>query len=85
MILNDLALVCRFDTIFRRRFKGTFCKESKHLWRHVNEDLVDFLMPTHDHEMGALIDLKRTGMCPRMMLYALDDFFTCFGALVPMI
>ena len=75
MILNDLALVCRFDTIFRKHVKGTFCKGSKHLWRHVNENLMDFQMPTYDQEMGAPIDLKRTGTCPHMMLYTLDKLF----------
>ena len=78
MILNDLALVCKFDTIFRRHFKGTFCKGSKHLWRHVNEDLADFQMPTHDCKMGMPIDLRRTGMHLHMMLYVLDELFNVF-------
>ena len=75
MILNDSALICRFDTIFRRCFKGTL---SKHLWRHVNEDLADFQMPTHDHEVGMPIDLRRTGTHPCMMLYALNELFYLF-------
>ena len=78
MILNDLALVCRFDIIFKRHFKGTFCKSSEHLWRYVSEDLADFQMPTHDHEMGTPTDLRRTGMHPCMMLYTLDELFYMF-------
>ena len=35
-------------------------------------------MPTHDHEMGAPIDLRRTGTHPCMMLYALDELFYMF-------
>ena len=73
-----MALVCRFDTIFRRRFKGAFCKGSKHLWKHVNEDLADFQMPMHDGKTGTPIDLRRTGMSPCMMLYTLDEFFYVF-------
>ena len=77
-MLDDLALICRFDTIFRKHFKDTFCKGSEHLWIHVNEDLVDSQMPTNDHKRGMPIDLRRTGMCPHMMLYALDEFFYVF-------
>ena len=77
MILNDLALICRLNTIFRKCFKGTFYKGSEHLWRHVNEDLADFQMPTYG-EIGVPIDLKRTGTCPRMMLYTLDELFYMF-------
>ena len=73
-----MALVCRLDTIFRRHFKGTFCKGSKHLWRHVNEHQVDFQMPMHDHETGMPIDLRSTGTHSYMMLYTLDELFYMF-------
>ena len=59
-------------------FKGTFCKGSKHLWRHVNKDLVDFQMPNHDRKTGVPIDLRRTGTHLRMMLYTLDELFYMF-------
>ena len=35
-------------------------------------------MPTHNREMGVPIDLRRTGMCWHMMLYALDELFYVF-------
>ena len=70
-------MICRFDTICRRCFKGTFCKGSEHLWRHVNKDLVDFQMP-HNQEMGMPIDLRRTGTHLHMMLYTLDELFYMF-------
>ena len=35
-------------------------------------------MPTHDHKTGMPIDLKRTGTCPCMMLYTLDELFYVF-------
>ena len=35
-------------------------------------------MPTHDHKMGVPIDLRRTGACPCMILYALDELFYVF-------
>ena len=39
---------------------------------------MDFQMPTHNHEAGMPIDLKRTGMCLHMMLYTLDELFYVF-------
>ena len=80
VILNNLALVCRFDVIFRRCFKGTFSKSSEHLWRHVNSEVTDFQTPTYDRDTGAPINVLRTSTCPRMMLYTLDElFFICRG------
>ena len=73
-----MALICRFDTSFRRCFKGTSYKGSEHFWRHVNEDLADFQMPTFTHKMSTPIDLRRTGMHPCMMLYTLDELFYMF-------
>ena len=54
------------------------CKDSEHHWRHVKESLADFKMLTYDHEMGASCNQKRTGTCPRMMLYAMDEMFHVF-------
>ena len=75
VILNNLALVCRFDVIFRRHFKGTFSKSSGHLWRHINSEVADFQTPTYDQDMGMPINVLRTSMHLRMMLYALDELF----------
>ena len=54
------------------------CKDNEHLWRHVNESLADFEMPTYDHEMGMPCNQKRTETCPHMMLYAMDEMFHIF-------
>ena len=54
------------------------CKDSEHPWRHVNESLTDFKMPTYHHEMGVPCNQKRTGMHPCMMLYAMDEMFHVF-------
>ena len=51
------------------------CKDNEHLWRHVNESLTDFEMPMYDREVGMPCILKRTRMCPCMMLYAIDKMF----------
>ena len=32
-------------------------------------------MPTYDHKMGTPCNQKRTGTCPCMMLYAIDEMF----------
>ena len=50
----------------------------KHLWRHVNENLVDFQTPNHNHKTGTPIDLRRNGTHPHMILYALDELFYMF-------
>ena len=55
-------------------FNAMLCKDSKHLWRHVNESLADFEMPMFDREMGMPCILKR----PCMMLYAMDEMFHIF-------
>ena len=54
------------------------CKDNEHLWRHINESLADFEMPTYDREMGTPCNQKRTGTCPHMMLYAMDEMFHIF-------
>ena len=38
-------------------------------------EVADFQTPTYDQEMGVPIDVLRTGMHPRMMLYMLDELF----------
>ena len=73
-----LILLCRFEIIFRWCFDATLCKDNEHLWRHVNKSLADFKMPTYDGEVGTPCILKRTRMCPRMMLYAMDEMFHIF-------
>ena len=78
MWLNYLILLHRFGTIFRWCFNATLCKDNEHLWRHINESLTDFEMPTFDHETGTPCIQKRTGMCPHMMLYAMDEMFHVF-------
>ena len=35
-------------------------------------------MPTYDHEKGTPCNQKRTGTCPHMMLYAMDEMFHLF-------
>ena len=39
---------------------------------------MDFQTPTHNHEIGAPIDLRRTGTHLHMMLYVLDELFYVF-------
>ena len=60
------------------RFLGGTSKAPFSRVLNTNEDLVDFQMPTHNHEMGTPIDLRRTGTCPHMMLYTLDELFYMF-------
>ena len=57
---------------------ATLCKDNEHLWRHVNESLTDFKMPTYDCETGVPCNQKRMGMHPHMMLYAMDEMFHIF-------
>ena len=48
---------------------------NEHLWRHVNAEITDFQMLTYEWDMGAPIDVLRTGSHPHMLLYALDKLF----------
>ena len=73
-----MILLHRFETIFRRHLNAALCKDNEYLWRHVNESLADFEMPTYDRETGMSCILKRTRMHPHMMLYAMDEMFHVF-------
>ena len=61
--------------IFKRCFRGRFCKGNEHLWHHVNAEVVDFHTPTYERETGVAIDVLQTGSHPRMLLYMLDELF----------
>ena len=73
-----LILLHRFETIFRWHFNAMLCKDNEPLWRHINESLADFKMPTYDREAGMPCILKRTRKCPCMMLSAMDEMFHIF-------
>ena len=61
-------------------FNAMHCKDNKHLWRHVNESLTDFKMPTYDQEMGMPCILKKNRMHPRMMSTGNDVDRQCIVA-----
>ena len=74
-VLNDLALIFRFGVIFQRCFKGKFSKSNEHLWWHINTEKADFQTLTYEQDTGTPIDVLRTGSCPCMLLYMLDELF----------
>ena len=65
IVLNNLALIFRFGVSFKKCFKGKFSKSNEHLWQHIDVEIADFQMPTYEWDMGAPIDVLRTGSCPQ--------------------
>ena len=61
--------------IFKKCFKGKFSESNEHLWQHIGVELADFQMLTYERGMGAPINVLRTGICPCMLLYMLDELF----------
>ena len=55
-----------------------FAKTASIVGRHVKESFADFKMPTYNHKMGVPCNKERTGTCPHMMLYAMNEMFHVF-------
>ena len=68
----------RFKAIFHHRFGVTFSKDTEKFWHFASENTPDFYMPTLKKGTPVHCDKQRKGMCPKMLLYALDDVFHVF-------
>ena len=75
IVLNDLAFIFRFGLIFKKCFKGKFSKSNEHFWWHIGMEIADFQTLTYEWDMGAPINVLRTGSCKHMLLYMLDKLF----------
>ena len=68
----------RFKAIFCHRFGVTFSKDMEKFWGFVSENTPDLYTLTLKKGTLAHCDKRCEGMCPKILLYALDELFHVF-------
>ena len=74
----NLISTHRFETIFHCRFNASFSKDAEKYWHFTSKNIPDFYAPYLLHEDLVPYDKKWEGMCPNMLLCALDELFHVF-------
>ena len=68
----------RFEAIFCYRFGATFSKDTEEYWHFTSENTPEFYSPTLKKETLVPCNKWHEGLCPKMLIYALDELFHVF-------